>query len=769
MLPKRLSAAISVALVTQSFSNHTLAEDASEQVERVIVTGQKIDRTIQETAASVAVVTNEQIQQQNLIDFYDILDQAPNVNGRFGTDFSIRGIDAFSVSGGGNSYLTSIYVDGAILPFRMIQQGGFSAWDIDQVEILRGPQSTLQGRNALAGAIVMRTKTPTYDYNGKLRVTAGGDGKREAAIAFGGAIVEDQLAFRFSGEKNEFDGFNFNPTRNENSDFNDNETYRMKFLYEPKQVEGLTALFSYTHSKSDIGVPWVSSAGNPFAERLTTFNDPTVEFTDNDIFSLEVDYEIDDLYTFSSISTFVDSDYGYQWDGDVSPEPGSTLDDDRNDKTYTQELRLTFEGDNLDAIVGAFYSKLEVQDIYGGERISSFQQLGIPTLLVAPPEFGGLGLPPELANQVLALYAPADPVVLGTSGDLIQEVETMALYADFNYRLNDNWAIFGGIRYDREEQANEAVNLVTIDNADVLPDPTNPVFDPTTATLIAGLNAQLLGMAAAASGTEPLVDADFDAWLPKLGLSYFWNDDLSAHLTYQKGYRSGGVGRNVARNTTHVYNAEYTDNYEFSLRSVWLDGKLVANANFFYLDWTDQQVAVQLSGSRFDRETTNAGSSEVKGFELEFKYQPTSNLSLFAGLGQAKTEFKDFQIVLPTETFDLSGRTFGEAPEWTANIGANYEYENWFVNVNANYADSHNAVTNPYREGLRAGDLGFDPQNDGRTIVNARIGYQWGDMGLYFNAENLLDEEYITDANDNDGHITLGAPRLLSITFSADF
>ena len=133
-------------------------------------------------------------------------------------------------------------------------------------------------------------------------------------------------------------------------------------------------------------------------------------------------------------------------------------------------------------------------------------------------------------------------------------------------------------------------------------------------------------------------------------MSYHWNEDLTTSFTFQQGYRSGGVGTNVATTKPYQYDAEYTNNYEFSLRSTWLDGALVANANIFYIDWTEQQVDVQLSGNIFDSETRNAGSSELTGFEVELTYQVTNQLKLYSSLGQAKSEFTDFTLEIPRTT-----------------------------------------------------------------------------------------------------------------------
>ena len=203
----------------------------------------------------------------------------------------------------------------------------------------------------------------------------------------------------------------------------------------------------------------------------------------------------------------------------------------------------------------------------------------------------------------------------------------------------------------------------------------------------------------------------------------------------------------------------------------------------FYTDWEEQQVIVQLSEASLDNQTINAGSSSIKGFELEVNYLASEFLTVYGAIGQAKTNFEEFDIAIPnvdgTATeFDLSGRSFADSPEWTANIGATYRQNNGvFVNVNANYADGSNAVINPFVNGLVQGDTGFDIQNDSRVVANAQVGYEWNEsFGIYFIASNLFDEEYVSSANANgfsDGVViarhTLGDPRQFSVSLRGRF
>ncbi|WP_198144086.1 TonB-dependent receptor [Gilvimarinus agarilyticus] len=748
-----------------------VAQTDQGKVEELVVTGQKIDRSLQDTAASVAVLTEKAMTDQQIESFYDLVAQVPNVHGTLNTGFSIRGIDAFNVSGGGNSYLASVYVDGAPMPYRAIQKGGFFTWDVSQVEILRGPQSTLQGRNALAGAVIVNTQDPTYDWGVKVRVGAGEYGKQQLAFAGGGGLIDDTLAFRVSAEKNDFDGFNDNITRGDHSDFDNNETYRGKLLFEP--TDNFSALLSYTHTDTEIGVRWTepSPDGNDFDHRITRFNDPTFESNTADITTLKLDYTINENWQFSSISSYSDSNYAYEWDGDATAEPLSILVDDRVDETVSQEFRFVLEYDRLSGVIGAYYSDLDVVDEASGQRGLTLAETGLPTLLVTPPEYGGIGLDQASADMVLGLYAPIDPVQLGTYSKVTQAVTTQAIFADLTFKLTDQWDIFGGLRWDEEEQTNASDTLYTIDNAQLLPNPADYSANPQLAGLITGINAQLYQLVDDASGTEPAADASFDEVLPKLGTTYHFSDDINLSFTYQQGYRSGGVGTNVAKGTIYTYEPEFTDNYELALRTSWLEGALTANANLFFIDWQDQQIAVQLSGSSYDTETQNAGSSTVQGFEVELNYAASEALEVYGGVGYSKTEFDEFLIVQPTQTFDLSGRAFPRAPELTASVGATYRsHTGLFANLNANYADSSSVAVNPYSGGLSEGDEGFDPQNDARTLVNLKVGYEWSQLALYVTATNLLDEEYVELANTGTPpSVTLGAPRQLGVSLDYHF
>jgi outer membrane receptor protein involved in Fe transport len=771
---KKLVTGIALALMTISSSSVTLAQEPDTGIERVIVTGQKLSRTLQDTPDSVAVFNTQKIEELNLSEFSEVLFETANVHSSANGGFSIRGIDSVSVSGSGTSALASVYLDGAPLPTRLIRNG-LSTWDVSQVEILRGPQSTLQGRNSLAGAVVMTTQAPSHDWNGKYRLQFGEYGEREAAIAVGGSLVEDQLAFRFSGEKETFDGFTFNITRQEEADFREDDLYRLKLLYTPNALEDFSALLTLTSASTSTGTITVEvpEDGDPFDNRTVSNNDPLQIDYDTDILNLKLDYALNNEWDFSSITTY--SKTVTQWenfDSDLGPEDDGTRFLTEEDKALTQELRLTFDYENITGVFGAYYFSQDLDSEFGGITTIGLANAG----LSAPFLVASFGLDEATADFVIAQYVNFDPVQLGQLSIVDNKINTRALFADFTYKINDKWDIFAGLRWDREKQENGDDQSFSVENLEDMPDPSN--YPAPLNQLIDGINAQLLARVFDANQDIPFTDGNFTEVIPKIGVSYRWNEDITASFILQQGFRSGGVGVNTAKATPFQFDPEFTTNYELSLRSIWLDGKLSANANVFYIDWEEQQIDVQLSASSFDVEVFNAGSSKLQGFELELNYQVNSELNFYSSLGQAKSEFTDFLIVVPTESddvvFDLSGRSFADSPEWTANVGFTYKGDNGVLaNASVNYADSSNTLTNPYSSGLEQGNEGFDLSNDERTLVNMQLGYEWESIGVYLIGKNILDEQYIENPNIfSEREITkqsLSAPRQFSLSVRGSF
>lgn len=727
------------------------AQDAEPTaVSEVVVTGEKAGRTVQETTASVAVVTAEQIGDEGLTDLYDVYDQVPNVNARFGdAGFVIRGIDAFNVSTGGNAGLASLYLDEVALPRRAIEAGPLQAWDVGQVEVLRGPQSTLQGRNALAGAIYVNSQAPTFDWSARARAIFREGARREYAFAGGGPLIDDQFAVRVSVEDVTADGFVKNPTRGGDAFGEDARNYRVGFLATPAALPKLHLQLTYLDSTRSQGEERsVIDAPDFWDHRTNPSNDPGRIDIHTGLVSARAGWDASDALKLSSVTGWVRSHYLATADNDLTAQPESFLTFDRLEETYSQELRANFDLGRVKGVVGLYGAYTDVED-YSTSRVAiSPQAVGLFQLLTSPP----YNLPAGTANAIIGLYPATVPV--DSTQDNPFSVHNYAAFTDFTVSLTDRWELLGGLRLDREELERAATNTAALGGA--LPNPL--AFTGLTRTVVGAINSYINGQIAAANGAQAATKSSFDAALPKLGLRYRFNDDMSAAFVVQRGYRSGGSSTNYARAQVVEYDPEYTWNYEASFRSVWRGGRLMFNANAFYTDWKDQQVPVQLSGNIYDTQTANAGESHLYGVELEMRHRVSEALSYYASAGAVRTKFDRFVF----NGADLSGAEFANAPRYSAAMGITWRNpQGLFVDVNANYRSGAYDNISP------SGGQTVRPI-DARTLVNLKTGYETARYGLYLTAQNLFDEHYILAGDGGDGYWAyLGQPRTLGVQLEA--
>lgn len=727
------------------------AQEDATTVGDVIVSGEKTDRSLQETTTSVQVIGEQQIEDEQLADLYDVYDRAANVNARYGTyGVVIRGIEAFNVSGAGTGSLASIYLDDVALSRRAVESGPLQVWDAEQIELLRGPQSTLQGRNALAGAIIVRTRAPSFEWGGRGRIIVADDSRKEIAFAGGGPIVTDQLAFRVAAENVTSDGLIFNPTRNEDANFRDSRTYRGRLLFLPSAAPNLSVEALYLHNRSSSGEERSSITASDFwTNRVNPSNDPGRFDLGTDMGSLQIGLRLSDRIKLKSITGWSEDDYRAVSDGDLTPTTIERLSFNRQEEILTQEFRANLDFGRLTGVAGAYAMRAQFDDRSDNRLGISLAEAGVISLLTSPP----YSLPLPTANAIAGLYPARVP--LDTTTINPGELDNYALFADGAYAVNDRLTILAGVRFDRETQ--DRANTTTASLGTTLPNPAS--FPGLTGMVVGGINAYINGQVAAANAAQVPVSDESEAFLPKLGLRYEWTADLSTSFVVQRGYRPGGGSTNYARGLVVAFDPEYTWNYEAGLRSSWRDGRFIFNANAFYVDWQDQQVTVQLSPARFDTQTENAGSSHLYGVEMELRHRPSDRVSYYATLGSVVTRFDDFVLSGPGTTANLTGKEFANAPRWSAGIGSTWRFDDGlFLDVNANYQSA------AYD---RADAFGGGPNRpiDGRTLVNVKTGWEGEKYGVYVTAQNLFDEKYVVATDFGVGRSAyLGRPRTIGFS-----
>ena len=730
-------------------------EDQESPPAQIVITGEKAPRSLQSSVTSVAVTTGRAMAEQNLLSLYDILDRTPNlVSDANRTSFSIRGIDASDVSGGGYGALASVYVDGAVLPHKALGAGGLDIFDVSQVEVFRGPQSTIQGRNALAGAVIIRTADPTFRWSGHARLLMTDEnGERRMAAALGGPIVSDQIAFRMAGEVTHADGLIHNVTAHVDADRRLSKTFRAKLLITPSALPGLSLLASYMHGSYRRGTLYTEFSAPYEAEknRISTEDVPGRQEVTSDIATLEATYDLAERIKLHSVTSYGDTRSFTLSDPDRSPAPGQASRLMDPTRTFQQEFRLNIDGGWAEGLIGAYY----LSEDNRGYSFDSFQELSLVRLGV-DRQLRALGLSQPMVDTVLALYRGAVPIRNSLAQPLF--TRNYAGFADFTFSINRRLRILAGLRYDHESQKRGASQTVEITGP--LPNPA-ALPTPALAPVVTQLNALLRATADGANTSAPVQHVTYHAWLPRIGVVYDASATLSMSLTAQRGYRSGGTGLNQQRAQAYEFDPEYTWNYEAALRSQWFDRRLAVNANAYWMDWRDQQISVQLTpGAVFDRQVVNAGRSRLHGFELQVTGRPVPSLDLYAGIGHARSRFRKFDIAAgDTVQGAAEGNEFARAPRWTLSYGATYRHASGLVaNLNANHRSGYyqDPVAQTARD-VRA-----------RTLVNARIGWQGRRFGAFLIGSNLLNVQKATRVFlDVDGRTrgTLNDPRVLGLTF----
>ena len=735
-------------------------DPAANAVEAVIVTGEKSSRGLQETTTSVAVTTARTIEREHLQTFYDVVNRTANMSDTYGkSGFTIRGVSNTNVSGGGSSGLATIYVDGAALPDGATYSGPLEMWDIGQVEVLRGPQSTLQGRNALAGAVIIRSTDPTFTYGFKARVEAASGDERSVAFAGGGPIIADQLAFRLAVEDKSADGFIYNPTRHEDAARYDNLNVRGKLLLTPTALPGFKALATYNHNKRDSGYVYTYSRTDTpdiYDHRIDLSGDPQRSDSKVDIFTLDTSYQLTDKLTLTGIASWNKIHEIASYDADYLPVRASYGTRDQTAKTASQELRLNYAGDRFKGLLGFYHAKRDT-DLHQ----VSLTNVAFPTATltaVMTQTLLGLGYTQPVAAATAAdfsgRYTAAFPVIpVNYTAVSPEEIETTALFFDGSFALTDKLSVLGGLRYDHEENTSSSTATAVL--ASALPSPS--AFPAPYQPFVPTVNAFVTSMVAQAGASAPEATRKFNAWLPKIGVKYDWTGDISTSLTAQRGYRSGGQTVNIARSTVAPYDQEYTWNYEASLRTSWLDDTLTVNANAYYTDWKDQQVIVYLGLNSYDYQVVNAGKSHLYGFELEVNQQVTPRFNWYGSIGHTRTKFDEFNVNVGTVSTDLTGAEFPYAPRWTLAAGADYRWDNGLVaNLNANYRSK---VYSQADANQAADDL-----VKARALVNGRFGYEREHWGVYAFGKNLLNKKYIQYDRPANSIALLGDPRVIGVS-----
>ncbi|MEM1289700.1 MAG: TonB-dependent receptor [Pseudomonadota bacterium] len=713
----------------------------------IVVTGTKLKRSLQETPQSVVVFTDVQIEEQALFTIEDLLFRTPNVTGgNNADDIAIRGISRSGIGQSGQGVTSNIYIDGAPLSTVVMETGFESLWDVEQVEILRGPQSSIQGRNALAGGVFITTKDPTYDWEFAGRALAAELGTRQVSGAVSGPILDDQVAFRIAADYFEDEG-SIDLADGQDYDFTEALSLRGKLLVEPDILPGLRAEIIVDRIETEAGaasnllngpVPIDDPAFSSFDifDRVQT-RDTIVPQNDNETWRTVADiaYAMNDVITLRAIGTYEDTERsrigGDPTNPAAEPLTQTASVDDFSAEIYSGELRVEFDFGRVTGLFGGYYYS----------EGTDTQQNGLAVL----------------QSSVPFPVIPEDTVV-SRLVESANDIENFAFFASAIVDLTDRWSVDFKLRYDNEEFSTTGTGTSFSLSDETCVIPNTPVPTPGGGLVFVDVPCPSV---LPPDSDELAQRVDFDAWLPSAVLTYRATDDVSVFASVQRGYRAGGtflLQRLAVDETTGAavpgpvsigsYDPEFILTYEVGLRSQWLDRRLTINANAFYSDYSDQQQNLPQDapfGIDLRDVIVNAGQSEIYGAELSVDMEFTDGFSAFANLGLLEAEFTDFPYLLPSVAeaspelqrfVNLSGNDIPQAPSVTASFGLSYEHPTGlFFQPTVSYTGSRFTIANV--ENLPEEDL------DSFTLVNMRLGYRKNNYTLFLFGTNVFDAEYI--------------------------
>ena len=630
----------------------------------IIVTAQRREERLQDVPIAITAVTGESLSTRNVTDVLQLATSAPNV--QFGqaqgqARLAIRGI-GFDTTNPGNEARVAYHIDGIYVSRPGAVLGTF--YDVDRVEILRGPQGTLYGRNAVAGNINVLTKNPTDHFEGFAEATIGNYDTVLLQGAVGGPIAEG-VSFRIAGQTADRDGFGFNNTTKQDVDDLHTRAVRAKLQFDPSS--SLRIRLDADYFKEDdssgayhyrrpcggctdaLGRPYIIPGpvfGQPFPTDLRDYDGNQQPRVNREIygFGLNIDLAVTDNFSLTSLTGYRGTTQWANNDQDETSLPfgDSVLED--NSKQFSQELRGTIEFEGGSLIIGGYYFREKIL----GRQIVDPIDLRLVLYNAGRGNLAAPSQPPQLKQGYAA------------GGDLL--TKSLAGFAHLNLDLTDQLSIEVGARYSWEKKQKYDEYYMF----DVARDysPSNPIIPSGAASCAAAVAAGLV----APTGVcfIPYDERTDTAFTPSATIKFKPTDDIMAYATFSKGFKTGGF--NLAGMQPSFAPEKLTD-YEAGIKADLFDKRVRANISVFHYDLSNVQVN-QIG--QFGVLVPNAASAKVTGAEAEIKIRPAGNFQLDANIGLLRGRYGDFITRDPfnATTLNLRGNKLASAPPFTLDVGA---------------------------------------------------------------------------------------------------
>ena len=640
-------------------------EDTGRLLEEVLVTATHRTENMQDIPISVTAISGADMERADIFDPTTIALRVPNMTyGEFAPGqaiISLRGVSSAD-DGAGLDNSIALFLDGVYIGRSAAIN--FDMFDLDRIEVLRGPQGTLFGRNAIGGAINAVTSKPTDELVVKLGATVGNEGILRYRGLVSGPLSEN-LAGKISFTHREHDGFVRNVVLNKDIQSEDQTSIRGQLRFNTEASEWLLSGDYMEDDRDDMGrTPVVNrapllqilAANGGGADWETAISRDGFSYREASGISLQGDIEFARgvLTTITAVRN-ANTDWEMPSVGAPLGAIGLPFDEVIDDivediDTFSQELRWTsmLEGD-FQYTAGLYYLNEETDrtEIFRITKAGTYSDPSNPFLLTDP------GSQSIIGNE----YART-----------ANETDSYAAYLDMTWQPNDRWSFSLGGRYtvDKKDYTAVSVNCALVKAND-------PSIVGTQFENWAECDGQGGSLSIIAEAFEVNPSDKWSDFSPKLAAQFFPSDGLMFFGTISKGFKSGGFAgsQGIESVASDPVDPETVWNYEIGMKGDFFNRSLRLNITGFYMDYQDLQIVRfgPVAGSDFGTFiTTNIGSADIYGLETEFTWLVTENFQFSGHLALLDTEANDLII----NGIDLSGTDLRQAPEMSYNIQADY-------------------------------------------------------------------------------------------------
>ncbi|MCP4323612.1 MAG: TonB-dependent receptor [Alteromonadales bacterium] len=759
---KRSMLCLAICSVIQFAQANEVADitnaEEKDKIEVIMVTAQKRIQRIIDVPTSIASVDAKSISNSSSQQLSDIQDLVPNLSiqdlNSWNNQVSIRGVGASSRNISFDTRV-GVYLDGVYLG----QSPGINQdlVDIERIEVLRGPQGSLFGKNTVAGAINIITKKPSDELEGTIKARIGNYNAQQYT-GYVNLPIADDIAFKVSGSYVERDGFvnNIHPDATADVGDRNSTNYRaqlyvgsfgdLELTFTLDDFSAKETPFSGEAVTDFIGAGPVESQAKP--DRVTYTNFLPTEDRSHSGLALEAVYNLSNGSSIKSITAQRDTKLDFWSDFDYSSLDFLTLRINDEYEQFTQEFQYTSNtGTNLEYIVGLYYYQ---QDSYTNRVAAPGAQMAAisdSTLLAGT--LAAFGLSTFVGTPFEGLY-PSDTITNIGSAD----TESYAIFSNITYKLSDKWELGLGLRWGREtKKVDWAVN---------------------------GENSGYFGIA-----TSDVIDELSDSnFLPSFSVNFDINNNNVAYFRVATGSKSGGWNLDFVTEEQLdflAFDKETSTNYEIGVKGYNNDYTFRYSLSVFSTHFEDYQQLqyIDLGDSRTIIALTNAASVITDGLELEMSYDVNDHFTVGLSLGLLDARFDKFENGGTPDDLDVSGNRLPGAPEVQSTLSMDYNNElsanlTWFAHADVSYiGDSYLTANNvkTYTTIVTQDeiDFGYVPS---RNSVNLRLGIESEQWRASLWARNALDsDDLVSSRRQFLGAITqsLNNPRTYGVELSYNF